>query len=133
MAAPHMAGVLALMLAVNPALTPTDIDRLLITLVLDQETFDTVAEAEATFAQNYAFTLPETPGGTYTIVAGTDRDDDGFICDIEDACGSFPDPVTVTPGEDRPGIEILVGELASPQSVKPTVSGVQGKKFRRLH
>jgi serine protease len=102
-------------------------------LVLDQETFDTVAETETTRAQNYDFTIPETPGGTYLIVAGTDRDNDDFICDIEDACGSFPDPVTVTPGEDRPGIEILVGELASPQSVKATAGGIQGKKFRRLH
>ena len=68
-----------------------------------------------------------------TIVAGTDRDDDGVICDIEDACGAFPDPVTVTEGEDRSGIEILMGELASPQSAKPAGSGIQGKRFRRLH
>lgn len=97
------------------------------------EAFDTVSETETSRAQNYAFTLPETPTGTYTIVAGTDRDDDGAICDIEDACGAFPDPVTVTEGEDRSGIEILMGELASPQSAKPAGSGIQGKRFRRLH
>lgn len=102
-------------------------------LVLDQETFDTVAQTETTRAQNYDFTVPETPGGTYIVVAGTDRDNDDFICDIEDACGSFPDPVTVTPEEDRSGIEILVGELASPQRAKAALGGVQGKKFRRLH
>lgn len=100
-------------------------------LVLDRETFDTVSETETSRAQNYAFTLPDTPAGTYTIVAGTDRDDDGVICELEDACGFFPDPVTVTPGEDRPGIEILVGDLASPQRAKAALA-IQGEKIRRL-
>ncbi|WP_168060895.1 S8 family serine peptidase [Candidatus Manganitrophus noduliformans] len=100
-------------------------------LVVD-DNFDTVSETATSRAQNYAFTLPETPAGTYTIVAGTDRDDDGIICDLEDACGSFPEPVTVTAGEDRPGIEILVGDLASPQSAKAAPGGTPGKKFRRL-
>lgn len=100
-------------------------------LVVD-EAFETVSETATSRAQNYAFTLPETPAGTYTIVAGTDRDDDGFICDLEDACGSFPEPVTVTAGEDRSGIEILVGDLVSPQRAKAAPGGIPGKKFRRL-
>ncbi len=102
-------------------------------LVIDPETFETVQETETTFGQNYAFTIPETPGGTYIIAAGTDRDDDGTICDIEDACGSFPEPVTVTPGQDRPDIDFLVGELASPQNTPSERKGVRGKKLRRLH
>lgn len=96
------------------------------------EAFETVSETVTSRAQNYAFTLPETPAGTYTIVAGTDRDDDGFICDLEDACGSFPEPVTVTAGEDRSGIEILVGDLVSPQRAKAAPGETPGKKFRRL-
>ncbi|MCG3114987.1 MAG: S8 family serine peptidase [Candidatus Manganitrophus sp. SA1] len=100
-------------------------------LVVD-EAFETVSETATSRAQNYAFTLPETPAGTYTIVAGTDRDDDGFICDLEDACGSFPEPVTVTAGEERSGIEILVGDLVSPQRAKAAPGGTPGKKFRRL-
>ncbi|MDC4227767.1 MAG: S8 family serine peptidase [Candidatus Manganitrophus sp.] len=100
-------------------------------LVLD-EGFNTVSETETSLAQNYVFNIPNTPGGTYTIVAGTDRDDDGFICDLEDACGSFPEPVTITSGEDRAGIEILMGELASPQRAKAAPGGTPGKKFRRL-
>jgi serine protease len=101
-------------------------------LVLD-EAFNTVAEAETSLAQNYLFTIPETPGGTYLVVAGTDRDDDGFICDLEDACGSFPDPLTITPGQDRSGIEILIGELASPQSAELAAEGIQSKRWRRFH
>ncbi|WDT76892.1 MAG: S8 family serine peptidase [Candidatus Manganitrophus sp.] len=100
-------------------------------LVVD-EAFETVSETATSRAENYAFTLPETPPGTYTIVAGTDRDDDGFICDLEDACGSFPEPVTVTAGEERSGIEILVGDLVSPQRAKAAPGGTPGKKFRRL-
>jgi len=101
-------------------------------VLLVDEAFNTVAETETSLAQNYTFTVPNAPAGTYTIVAGTDRDDDGVICDIEDACGSFPDPVTITAGADRPGIEILVGELASPQSAQLSAKGIQGKKWRRL-
>lgn len=101
-------------------------------LVVD-DAFKTVSETATSRAQNYAFTLPETPAGTYTIVAGTDRDDDGEICDLEDACGSFPEPVTVTAGEERSGIEILVGDLVSPQRAKAAPGGTPGKKFRRLH
>lgn len=101
-------------------------------VLLVDEAFNTVAETETSLAQNYTFTVPNAPAGTYTIVAGTDRDDDGVICDIEDACGSFPDPVTIAAGADRPGIEILVGELASPQSAQLSAKGIQGKKWRRL-
>ena len=100
-------------------------------LVVD-EAFETVSETATSRAENYAFTFPETPPGTYTIVAGTDRDDDSFICDLEDACGSFPEPVTVTAGEERSGIEILVGDLVSPQRAKAAPGGTPGKKFRRL-
>ena len=102
-------------------------------LVVNQETFETVTEAQTTLAQIYAFTLPETPAGTYVIVAGTDRDDDGTICDIEDACGFFPEPVTVTAGQDRPNVDFLIGELVSPQNATSVLGDHRGQKLRRLH
>ncbi|MBI3805381.1 MAG: S8 family serine peptidase [Nitrospirae bacterium] len=101
-------------------------------LVINKETLETVDEAQTTADQHYAYTTPQTPAGTYLIAAGTDRDGDGVICDNEDACGFFPDDVTVKPGEDLPNINFSVGELASPQSVR-SAAGLQGKKLRRLH
>jgi serine protease len=104
-------------------------------LVVNQNTeaMETVAQGETSPAQGYAFTIPKTLTGTYLIVAGTDRDDDGLICDIEDACGFFQELVTVAADQERPGVDILIGELASPQSAKLKGEEVQRRTFKRLH
>ena len=86
-------------------------------LVLDDHSSETVAQAETDASQGYAFTTPRVAPGTYQIVAGTDLDDDGSICDLEDACGFSPEPVTVLPGQDTPAIDFVVTTIASPQSV----------------
>jgi serine protease len=39
---------------------------------------------------NYQFTFTEIPSGSYEIIAGTDADNDGFICDAGEACGAYP-------------------------------------------
>ena len=57
--------------------------------------------------------------GTYIVRAGTDRDGDTIICDIEDACAQEPVNVTInTSGDDVPDVEILlvfgVGHRAPP-------------------
>ena len=38
----------------------------------------------------YAYAFHDMPPGNYAIVAGSDMDDDGFICDGGEACGSYP-------------------------------------------
>ena len=102
-------------------------------LVVDKETLETVQEAEATGDQDYAFTVPEIPAGTYLVAAGTDRDDDGVICDQEDACGFYADLITITEGEDRPDVVFTVGELVSPQRASSKVGNLTGKKFKRRY
>jgi len=101
----------------------------LFVLVLDQDTLDTVNQTVTSAAQGYAFSLSPTTPGTYFLVAGTDRDNDDVICDIEDACGFYPAPVTITPGSDTPDVTFVVGELSSPQA-SDTVVGLQGRRFR---
>jgi serine protease len=101
-------------------------------LVVDKETLETVRQAEATAEDGYAFTVPRIPVGTYRIAAGTDRDDDGLICDTEDACGFYPDLISVMEGQDRPDIDFTVGELVSPQSLPSKAGDLQEKKLRRL-
>jgi serine protease len=38
----------------------------------------------------YSYAFHDIPPGNYAIVAGSDMDDDGFICDGGEACGSYP-------------------------------------------
>ncbi len=68
-------------------------------LALNPSTFETVAVAEAVAASDYAFRTGAVPAGEYLIVAGTDNDEDGFICDDGEFCGFYPvtnQPETVT-------------------------------------
>lgn len=86
-------------------------------LVLEPDAYEPVAQVEADSSSGYAFTTDAVPAGTYLILAGTDRDDDGFICDIEDACGSYPLPVSVRAGSSVQDLVFPLSELASPQSL----------------
>ena len=63
--------------------------------VLSADGSQLVAEVTTDAAQGYAYTTPVVEPGTYIVVAGTDRDGDSNICDIEDACGLYQEPVTV--------------------------------------
>ncbi len=101
-------------------------------LALDETTFNPVAEARTTAAKGYSFSTTAIPPGKYFFVAGTDRDNDDFICDIEDACGYFPTPVTVLPNQVTSGITFVLGELNSPQNANEAVKHLQGKTFQRL-
>jgi serine protease len=40
-------------------------------------------------AGEYPFTLQDVPPGEYRLFAGTDIDDDSFLCDAGEACGAF--------------------------------------------
>jgi len=50
----------------------------------------------------YPFTLTDVPTGNYRLFAGSDMDDDNFLCDTGEACGGYrtlgaPETVTVDP------------------------------------
>ena len=80
-------------------------------MVVDPATLEPVAQAMTDAAQRYEYLTPEVPAGVYLVVAGTDRDDDGFICDPGEACGVWPaidswQPVLVD--GDQTGIDIPV-------------------------
>lgn len=57
----------------------------------------------------YAYRLEGVPPGEYRVFAGTDSDDDAFLCDAGEACGTYgtldsPSVVTVA-SEDLSGID----------------------------
>lgn len=87
--------------------------------VLNSDGSQIVAEAVTDSSQGYIFTTPAVPPGTYIIAAGTDRDGDTIICDIEDGCGVSQTLITVnSDGDNVAGVTILVtggvGQQAPP-------------------
>jgi serine protease len=101
-------------------------------LVLDPESSETVVQTETDASQAYAFTTPPLKPGRYQVYAGTDLDYDGDICDIEDACGSNPELVTVVSGQNTPGIDFLLTTFASPQGIPSSPLGSETVWFGRL-
>jgi len=47
-------------------------------------------EVQTTVAGNYIYTFADTPAGTYTLIASTDSDGDGVLCEVGDYCGAYP-------------------------------------------
>ena len=81
-------------------------------LVLDS-TFTAVGQAQGRGASGtYDFLFTGAPAGSYYLVAGTDQDDDGLICDAGEACGAWPTMGTATPvvvGANVSGLDFTVG------------------------
>ena len=83
-------------------------------VAVDEAGFDTLDAVETVdavttdYSAGYAYAMPSLAPGTYYIVAGTDRDEDGTICGVEDACGRYPDPVTILADESMPDVDFMV-------------------------
>ena len=82
-------------------------------LIVNPNTLKTVATLEANAANGaYAFDFTKVEPGDYLLVAGTDSDGDGEICDEGEACGAFPTTETVEPitvDADRGDIHFTTG------------------------
>ena len=67
-------------------------------LLVDPSTFTVTASTtlSATNGQ-YVFSIPDVPAGNYYLVAGSDLDNDFFICDPGEACGGHPTTESITP------------------------------------
>ncbi len=88
-------------------------------LLVKPASSDTVVQTETDATQGYTFATPPVAPGKYQIVAGTDLDNDGFICDIEDACGFSAGLFTVRSGQDTPDIDFVLTTIVSPQGLPP--------------
>ncbi len=75
--------------------TRTDVDadagQHYVILVSPDDSNALVAEIVNAVDGEYAFTLSDVPPGDYRLFAGTDLDNDDFICDGGEACGAYPD------------------------------------------
>ena len=107
-------------------------------LALDPDTYETVDQAATDVRGGYAFDTPKLPGGSYVVAAGTDRDNDGYICDPGEACGIWP--LLDSPGEVRVdgdqsvgfGVSIDLYARTSSQSALSEKVPRRGFAIRRL-
>lgn len=102
-------------------------------LLLNPQSFATVGQAETSVGQGYAFAIPAVPPGDYRVVAGTDRDDNLVICEEEDACGLYPDLVTIASGQSTPTINFTVANfVTSPASLQTTLAELPGVSSKHV-
>ena len=105
-------------------------------LAVDPETYETQAMATTNVRDGYAFEMPDVPLGAYVIAAGTDRNNDGFICDAGEACGIWPlldSPAVVELDGDQTldfGVSIDLFARVTSQSVR---SAKVGRRGFRIH
>jgi len=82
-------------------------------LLVEPGTFDTIDTREADAVNgSYSFNFDSVDPGDYLIIAGTDSDNDDFICDSGEACGAYPTTETIVPitvNGDRIGLRFTTG------------------------
>ena len=74
------------------------------------------------------------PAGDYLIVAGTDMNNDGFICDDGEACGAYPvlsSPEVVSVAGERLGLDFSTAFQAGLQAASSSVSNGNGGLRKR--
>ena len=80
-------------------------------IIADPDNLEPVEQVMTDADQNYEYLTPELPGGSYILIAGTDRDDDGSICDLGEACGAWrtiDSREAVNVDGDQTGVDIPV-------------------------
>jgi serine protease len=75
----------------------------------------------------YSYVISNVPPGQYRVFAGTDSDDDAFLCDAGEACGTYgtldsPDPIAVN-GVDMTGIDFTSEFRVNLGTLGATASG----------
>jgi serine protease len=100
-------------------------------VAVDPTTGEVVDHTEADAGQGFSFTLNSAFDEPVLLLAGTDRDDDGKICEADDACGAWPsllDPLEIDPN-DADGAKWIEVSVFEPPSgadwpVAPITAGV---------
>ncbi len=85
-------------------------------VLLDSTSRASIAQDRTTIHDQFAYGVINLLPGTYKVYAGTDRDNDGYICDIGELCGGYPssieaNAIIVSPGDNITGIDFPIGEL----------------------
>lgn len=107
-------------------------------LFVEADSQEVIAETKTSFDEDYAFLLPRLEQGRYEIWAGTDTDNDFYICDEGETCGAWQNtdsPAVLNLNSDRDDIDftsdfqLKLPELSS-SALKP-VSGARPLKRKK--
>lgn len=96
-------------------------------LFIDAETQDVIAQAVTRKEFDYRYSLSDLPVGRYEVWAGTDTDNDGFICDEGETCGSYQtidSPLIIDITDER-------GDLDFPSNYQITLPGISSAGANR--
>jgi serine protease len=99
-------------------------------VLLDPETNSTVFGTQADFAAvGYLWQMLDAPAGNFLIVAGTDADNDGFICDAGEACGEYitrDQPIVITVDQNLTGLDFPVNYASQVGTLSETIETSSG-------
>jgi serine protease len=101
--------------------SPASNDTVFIVLV-DPETLEARFQVQTTAGSSFEFAMGSITPGTYLLLAGTDRDNDGFIGDPGELFGAWPSldapqAVVIGPGDNLIGRDFAMEDLATMMSV----------------
>ncbi|RLA26206.1 MAG: hypothetical protein DRR11_20155 [Gammaproteobacteria bacterium] len=71
----------------------------------------------------YSFTFSNVPAGNYSLIAGTDADNDDFICDAGEACGTYitlDNPIQLDVISDLSNLDFPIGYSVALQTITTT-------------
>ncbi len=95
-------------------------------LLVDADSEEVIAETMArSGGDGYDFEFPNVPPGQYRVYAGSDADNDRFICDPGEACGAWltlDQPILIELGANAAGIDFPVDYLVSTPSISASAS-----------
>ncbi|HRD48736.1 MAG TPA: S8 family peptidase [Candidatus Contendobacter sp.] len=83
-------------------------------LLVDPKTGDAIIDVTAVRQPNgsYTYTLDNVSAGSYEIFAGTDSNNNQFVCDVGESCGAYittDAPVVIEVNQNRSGLDFVSG------------------------
>ena len=105
-------GLTPVLISVEMEVPEITFEGTIIIEAIDLRTAEVVATTETTDLENFDYVFNALPSGRYTLMAGTDFDGDGEICEDDDLCGMFEDIVTVVENEMTSDLDFLVSPPA---------------------
>lgn len=105
------------LMQVNRGLSSADVGQQYVLLIdpASSETKDTIV-AERQTDGDYIYRFSAVAPGRYQIFAGSDINNDGFICDLGESCGAYltlDQPITIEVNGDLDGLDFTSGFASS--------------------
>ena len=105
-------------------------------LLLDRDSGETLQEFGAVArAGEYRFSFSDLPAGRYSLVAGSDADNDLFICDAGEACGAWltlDQPLDIDLDSDRGDLNFPVDYLIAIPNLATSAQKAAGEPLQWL-